>query len=155
MGRKVLGLDIGITSVGWGIIDIDNATIIDAGVRLFDEADKSNNESRRSFRGIRRLERRRKKRKEDLIDILKRENLLEYNHDINPYEARCKGLRNELTHAELTSTLLHICKKRGSSLEYVDDQEKKLKRIVQKKFWQTMMNSLELGDLYVNFNWNV
>lgn len=133
MGRKVLGLDIGITSVGWGIIDIDNATIIDAGVRLFDEADKSNNESRRSFRGIRRLERRRKKRKEDLIDILKRENLLEYNHDINPYEARCKGLRNELTHAELTSTLLHICKKRGSSLEYVDDQEKKAKENSPKK----------------------
>ena len=53
--RKVLGLDIGITSVGWGIIDIDENRIIDAGVRLFEEADKEKNVSRRGFRSGRRL----------------------------------------------------------------------------------------------------
>ena len=35
---KVLGLDIGIVSVEWGLIDIKNNKIIDMGVRLFDSA---------------------------------------------------------------------------------------------------------------------
>ena len=47
---KVLGIDQGITSVGWGIIDTDTNQIVDAGVRLFGEADKKNNEGRRGFR---------------------------------------------------------------------------------------------------------
>ena len=37
MGRLVLGLDIGITSVGFGIIDLDESEIVDYGVRLFKE----------------------------------------------------------------------------------------------------------------------
>ena len=35
MGRLVLGLDIGITSVGYGVIDIDNNQFVDYGLRLF------------------------------------------------------------------------------------------------------------------------
>ena len=34
MSRYVLGLDIGITSVGYGVIDIDNNLFVDYGVRL-------------------------------------------------------------------------------------------------------------------------
>lgn len=37
--KYFLGLDIGITSVGWGVIDKNN-NIIKCGVRLFDEADQ-------------------------------------------------------------------------------------------------------------------
>ena len=33
----VLGLDIGITSVGYGVIDIENGEFVDYGVRLFEE----------------------------------------------------------------------------------------------------------------------
>lgn len=40
----ILGLDIGITSVGYGIINYEDKTIIDAGVRLFPEANVENNE---------------------------------------------------------------------------------------------------------------
>ena len=32
MGRLVLGLDIGITSVGYGVIDIDKNEFVDYGV---------------------------------------------------------------------------------------------------------------------------
>lgn len=35
MGKKVLGLDIGVTSVGWAIIDVDENEIVDKGVRIF------------------------------------------------------------------------------------------------------------------------
>lgn len=60
MNQKfILGLDIGITSVGYGLIDYETKNIIDAGVRLFPEANVENNEGRRSKRGSRRLKRRR------------------------------------------------------------------------------------------------
>lgn len=58
----ILGLDIGITSVGYGIIDYETRDVIDAGVRLFKEAEVENNEGRRSKRGARRLKRRRRHR---------------------------------------------------------------------------------------------
>ena len=48
MGRLVLGLDIGITSVGYGVIDIDKNEFVDYGVRLFKEGTATNNEERRS-----------------------------------------------------------------------------------------------------------
>ena len=124
--RKVLGLDIGITSVGWGIIDIDENRIIDAGVRLFEEADKEKNVSRRGFRSGRRLKRRRVTRKNDLKSILIDNNLYsEYSSLINPYEVRCKGLKEKLSLEELNAALFHICKHRGSSLEVIEDDETK------------------------------
>ncbi len=55
---KVLGLDIGIASVGWSLIDTDNNKIIDMGVRLFNSADASNNQQRRESRSARRTLRR-------------------------------------------------------------------------------------------------
>ena len=59
MGFKyVLGLDIGITSIGWAVINLDKKRIEDLGVRLFPVAEgekgKSINEKRRLDRGLRR-----------------------------------------------------------------------------------------------------
>lgn len=58
MNKLVLGLDIGITSVGYGVIDIENSRFVDYGVRLFKEGKASDNEIRRTKRGSRRLKRR-------------------------------------------------------------------------------------------------
>ena len=71
MGRLVLGLDIGITSVGFGIIDLDESEIVDYGVRLFKEGTAVENETRRTKRGGRRLKRRRVTRREDMLHLLK------------------------------------------------------------------------------------
>ena len=46
MSGYVLGLDIGITSVGYGVIDIDNNLFVDNGVRLFKEGPAAENEYR-------------------------------------------------------------------------------------------------------------
>ncbi|MFB1050138.1 type II CRISPR RNA-guided endonuclease Cas9 [Paraliobacillus sp. JSM ZJ581] len=114
----ILGLDIGIGSVGWGIID-ENRTIIDAGVRLFPEADKTNNESRRSFIGTRRLLRRRKHRIErikdllDSFDIWSKSELPTQALATKPYHIRAKGLSERLSLEELTIALLHLGKRRG------------------------------------------
>ncbi len=57
----ILGLDLGIASVGYGIID-ENYNIIDYGVRLFGEANAENNRTRRDKRSSRRLKARKKNR---------------------------------------------------------------------------------------------
>src|SRR5690625_2485959 len=95
----VLGLDIGIGSVGWGIID-QNQNIIDAGVRLFPEADKTFNDSRRNYRSTRRLIRRRRHRIERVYNllneygILNKGDIIDYSHyEETPYHIRAKGLK--------------------------------------------------------------
>ncbi len=73
--KKVLGLDIGISSVGWGIINQETGEIIDAGVRLFEEATRNANEERRDFRGMRRIKRRRNHRLERAYQLFEEFNL--------------------------------------------------------------------------------
>src|SRR5690554_1164860 len=105
-GRKkmkyFLGLDIGITSVGWGVIDKNN-NIIKCGVRLFDEADQKNNADRRAFRGSRRLIRRRKLRIDDVKSLLMEKGLInnKFKPFKDPYKLRKKGLTEKLTDKEL------------------------------------------------------
>ena len=55
----LVGLDIGIASVGWAVVK-DDYTVLEAGSNLFDSADASGNADRRSMRQMRRLLRRRK-----------------------------------------------------------------------------------------------
>ena len=94
MKNYVLGLDIGIASVGWGIIDLDSGEVVDAGVRLFKEGTAENNENRRSFRTGRRLIRRKKNRIKDLRELLEKNNIISSNFiPLNdPYDIRVKGL---------------------------------------------------------------
>ena len=148
MNKKILGIDIGVASVGWGIIDQDN-NVVATGVRLFQEADNSSNEERRNFRGNRRLKSRRKIRIKDMRDLLVEYNIIGKDEDvssINPYEARYKGLTQKLTNKELASALLHIAKRRGSSLE-VAEEESTNKDVSPKKILAD--NKLELMDKYV------
>ena len=78
MSKLVLGLDLGITSVGYGLVDSESGNIIKAGVRLFDEGTASENEKRRGFRGSRRLKRRKSFRIQRLQHLLKEEKILKY-----------------------------------------------------------------------------
>ena len=45
-----LGLDLGIGSVGYGLIDTEDGTILEAGVRLFSSVNPENNQTRRGFK---------------------------------------------------------------------------------------------------------
>lgn len=124
----VLGLDIGIGSVGWGIID-QNQNIIDAGVRLFPEADKTFNDSRRNYRSTRRLIRRRRHRIERVYNllneygILNKGDIIDYSHyEETPYHIRAKGLKAPLSTEELAIALLHLAKRRGiHNLDNIED----------------------------------
>lgn len=125
MAKLVLGLDIGISSVGWGIIDEESGNVIDAGVRLFEEANRNANEERRSFRSSRRLLRRRKHRLE------RAKALLELNgfpctaiNKYNPYQARYNAIHSLTDKNELAAALYHIIKRRGTTLDTPQEDEK-------------------------------
>ena len=122
----VLGLDIGIGSIGWGLIDKQTGEIIDKGVRLFSEANPENNVDRRLFRSTRRSIRRKEFRLYRTRRVLLEMGLID---DIaflpldNPYEIRCKGLENKLRNDELATAILHLMKRNGFRYEIVDDKE--------------------------------
>ncbi|WP_106190294.1 type II CRISPR RNA-guided endonuclease Cas9 [Alkalibacterium olivapovliticus] len=125
MTNLVLGLDIGISSVGWGIIDKDTNEVVDAGVRLFEEATRNANEDRRNFRGSRRLKRRRKHRLERAKDFLDSHGYSSENiGSVDPYRVRYKGLHEELSKKELTAALYHLVKRRGTTIDTPQEDEK-------------------------------
>lgn len=120
---KILGLDIGIASVGVGVIDAQTGEIIHASSRIFPSANAANNAERRTFRGSRRLIRRKKHRIKRLDDLF---NDFHINLDgemssDNPYVLRVKGLSQKLTVEELYISIKNIMKRRGIS--YLDDAE--------------------------------
>ena len=123
MSRYVLGLDIGITSVGYGVIDIDNNLFVDYGVRLFKEGTAAENETRRTKRGSRRLKRRKSNRLNDMKNLLMENELyFEDYRNYNPYEVRVKGLKEKLLPEELCTAIMHITKSRGTTLEALADE---------------------------------
>ncbi|MBR0213313.1 MAG: hypothetical protein IJL95_01170, partial [Solobacterium sp.] len=123
INRRVLGLDIGVTSVGYGVIDLDTGEAVDYGVRLFDESNPKANQDRRSKRSGRRMKRRRYNRLRDMRILLEQENLIphDYKFSLNPYEARTKGLHNKLKNEELATALYNLAKMRGNSLEVAEE----------------------------------
>lgn len=77
--KKVLGLDLGVNSIGWALLDEDANSIIGTGVRIFPEGvnklgdgenEVSLNASRRINRGVRRQFFRRMLRKRYLLKLL-------------------------------------------------------------------------------------
>lgn len=130
--KIVLGLDIGVGSVGWGLIDKDSGNIIDKGVRLFSEADPENNLKRRNFRHIRRSLRRKEFRLYRAKRVLMKMGLIdsiEFEPLNNPYEIRCKGLRQKLNNQELATALLNLIKRNGFRYDIADDDESGTKTI--------------------------
>lgn len=126
-----IGLDIGIASVGWAVLENNTHDepfrIIDLGVRIFDTAEQPKTGAslalpRREARSARRRLRRRGHRLERIKKLFKAEGLI----NIEEFEARYKktglpdvyklryeGLDRRLTNDELAQVLLHIAKHRG------------------------------------------
>lgn len=123
MNGLVLGLDIGIASVGVGILDKETGEIVHASSRIFPAATADSNVERRGFRQGRRLGRRKKHRKVRLTDLFMETNLItdfsKVSINLNPYELRVKGLTERLSNEELFIALKNIVKRRGIS--YLDD----------------------------------
>jgi len=151
MSKYVLGLDVGITSVGWGIIDQESGRVVDAGVRIFSEGTSSLNEERRGFRSSRRLKRRRQHRITRIMKLLKDNKIIEDDFISlnNPYEIRVKGLSRQLSNEELATVILHIAKRRGIyGIEIIEDNEEKAR---DEQLTKTILkeNQYLLKDKYI------
>ncbi|WP_050896760.1 type II CRISPR RNA-guided endonuclease Cas9 [Neisseria meningitidis] len=128
----ILGLDIGIASVGWAMVEIDEdenpICLIDLGVRVFERAEvpKTGDSlamARRLARSVRRLTRRRAHRLLRARRLLKREGVLQAaDFDENglikslpntPWQLRAAALDRKLTPLEWSAVLLHLIKHRG------------------------------------------
>ena len=123
MNGLVLGLDIGIASVGVGILEKNSGKIIHANSRLFPAATADDNVERRKNRQARRLNRRKKHRGVRFQDLFEDYGLLtdfsKVSINLNPYRLRVDGLNQQLTNEELFIALKNIVKRRGIS--YLDD----------------------------------
>lgn len=126
-----IGLDIGITSVGWAALLTDSndqpCHILDMGVRIFDRAENPKNGDslaapRRGKRSLRRVTRRRRHRMERIKYLFEQSGLITrdeleqmYHSEGLPdvYQLRAESLDRKLTNAELAQVLLHIAKHRG------------------------------------------
>ncbi len=124
---RILGLDGGIASIGWAMLDVDdgNGTILGAGSWMFDapETDKERtptNALRRLHRGQRRVIRRRRQRMAGLRQLFAAHHLLaDEGRDalrisgLDPWALRVAGLDRALTPPEFAVALGHIARHRG------------------------------------------
>ena len=136
--QRILGVDLGIASCGWGIIEVGepDGKIVATGVRCFDAplVDKTGepkSAQRRAARGARRVIRRRRQRMNQVRKLLHTNGLLpnssnEALHDamrrvsprgahppITPWTLRAAAHNRLLTADELSVVLGHIARHRG------------------------------------------
>jgi len=128
--RYNIGLDIGIASVGFAVMELDEndlpIKIIRNGSRIFDVAENPKDGAslalpRREARGARRRTRRSKHRKERIRDLMVTQNILTkeqlnalYNGQlVDIYELRAQALDRIVSNEELSRILLHLVQRRG------------------------------------------
>ncbi|MFI3162889.1 MAG: type II CRISPR RNA-guided endonuclease Cas9 [Bacillota bacterium] len=121
--RYRLGLDLGIASVGWSIMECDENgepfRIENMGVRCFDKAEQPKTgaslaEPRRDARGLRRRIRRKAHRIERAkFEIKKEFGITEFKNNLDIYKLRSLALDEKITSSQLSVVLLYLIKHRG------------------------------------------
>lgn len=130
----ILGLDIGVASVGWALLKADTESgtepteIIDCGARVFQEPLEAKtrnpkNAARRQKRMMRRILARRRMRRDLLVNTLRMAGLLPspgreweelfHNHASQPYLLRSRGVTEALSLHEFGRVLFHLSRRRG------------------------------------------
>ena len=128
--RYNIGLDIGISSVGFAVMSLNEddipQQIIRIGSRVFDTAENPKDGAslalpRREARGMRRRLRRKRHRKQRIRNLITQANILTitqldelYSQEISDiYELRRDALDRLITPAELARIMLHLSQRRG------------------------------------------
>lgn len=143
--RYTIGLDIGVASVGWAVINNDKSRIENLGVRLFKKAEnpktgESPNFNRRIARGTRRRIRRRAIRMQKIKQLFIKYNLISEKDLLNLYkidertidvwELREIALDNKLDNKNWARVLTHIAKRRGyKSNRKVEEEDKEVGKL--------------------------
>lgn len=166
--KYTMGLDLGITSIGWAVINEEEHRIEDLGVRIFPGGERpkdggSLNENRRTTRGQRRRISRKRVRMRKIRELLV-ENLLiteaeenEFykiqNNDVDVWKLRVDGLERKLTNREWARVLTTIAKRRGYKSNRKEEKAKKeesgkvLKAIALNKAIMQNKNYRTVGEM--------
>lgn len=177
--RYRIGLDLGVGSVGWAVMRVDENgvpyRIENLGSRVFDKAENPKDGSslaaiRREKRGVRRRLRRRRHRRDRVLSLLENYNILtkeqvykmfnDNNHKFekNVYELRVEGLDTILTDKELARVLINFVKRRGyksnSKSEEQKDKEvgKLLTATIENENIMKEHNYRTVAEMYLNDN---
>jgi CRISPR-associated endonuclease Csn1 len=145
--RYTLGIDAGIGSVGWAVLQNDlhgePMKIERLGVRVFDPSENSKDKAtltsiRRKARGSRRVTRRRKHRKERMkrlitsAGMITREQMDELlssgKYEKCVYELRVDALERLLTVEEYVRLLIHFARRRGYQSNSKSEEAKDAKK---------------------------
>jgi CRISPR-associated endonuclease Csn1 len=122
---RILGLDVGIASVGAAVLNLGQEMIEGLYVRAFDKAEvaktgESLNAVRREARGVRRRLRRRRLRLADTLTTLVESSQGELPTSLgpaqlptDPWEIRARGLDSALAPLEFAAAIYHLQKYRG------------------------------------------
>ncbi|MBQ2712725.1 MAG: type II CRISPR RNA-guided endonuclease Cas9 [Clostridia bacterium] len=128
--RYAIGLDIGVTSVGYAIMELSEQDtpqrIERLGVRIFDAAEQPKTGDslaapRRDARGQRRRLRRRKHRLERIYGLIVSSGMLDKEELVHLFEGRLediyalrvRAIDEKLTETELARVMIHIAQRRG------------------------------------------
>lgn len=155
--RYRLGLDIGITSVGWCIVNLDKNRIEDLGVRIFNIAEDPETGAslalpRRMARGRRRLLRRKAYRVDRVRKLILDNNILNKKEldnlymdktMIGPWEARIEGLDRVLTNEELAKILINFVKRRGFKSNRKNEAKDKEAGVILKSIQENREKMIE------------
>lgn len=118
-----IGLDLGIASVGWSIVDLTENTIIDKGVYLFSEAEKA--EDRRNHRGIRRRKKRKLHRIERIYQVLESKNIfLKNTISSNLLDIRNRAIKEKVDFQDIINIICYFARHRGY-IPFKDEDERK------------------------------
>ena len=146
---RILGLDLGIASVGYAVVELDeehfqHGKIIDSGVRIFDIAENPKNGAslavpRREARSLRRILRRKTLRLQQIRNLFTQRHILTekeilslYDNPLpNVWKIRRDCLYEKQSARNVCLALLHIAKRRGfrsmrKSAEKADKETGKL-----------------------------
>ncbi|MDO7252477.1 type II CRISPR RNA-guided endonuclease Cas9 [Helicobacter cappadocius] len=169
---KILGLDIGISSIGWSLVEVEEqiqgkGNIIASGVRLFTRAEnpedgKSLALPRRELRGARRANKRKKARVKQIKILLSKylnidlKDIIPENESLpdiftttkaflSPWELRSEGLDRKLDDKEFFRVLLHIAKRRGYNDCMQSQKDEKENKIILKSIKSNRDEMQRLG----------
>ena len=128
------GFDMGATSIGWSVFDVESKKLIDTGVRIFDDGREDKSKAslcvkRRNSRGARRLTDRRHLKTNELVKIFVRIGLFPKDKKertglelLNPYKLRAEALDKKLEIYHLGRALFHLAQRKGFKSNRKDDK---------------------------------
>ncbi|MCL2566116.1 MAG: type II CRISPR RNA-guided endonuclease Cas9 [Defluviitaleaceae bacterium] len=167
--RYSIGLDIGIASVGFAVMELDHedlpSKIIRIGSRVFDVAENPKDgaslaEPRREARSMRRRLRRKSHRKARIRNLILGQNILSQDAldslfnsiDLCIYQLRAEALDRIITNEELARILIHLSQRRGfKSNRKAEDAKKEgalLKAIAANEAIMKEKNYRTVGELF-------